>query len=102
MNESRYDDHVRKLRASVTQAAGTLPPEVRVAILQGDVSKVPPALAPYVTKVALHAYKISDEDVLALKRQGLSEDQIFEATAAAAVGAGLLRLEKATAALRAS
>lgn len=97
---SRYDAYVQKLEASVTQSPGALSPEVRAAIVARDTRKIPPALAPYVIKVALHAYQVTDEDVLQLERQGLSEDQIFEATAAAAVGAALLRLEKGMAALR--
>ena len=35
---------------------------------------------------------LTDEDVETLKKAGLSEDRIFEATVAAAVGAGLKRL----------
>ena len=97
---SRYDAYVQKLRAALTQSPGTLSPEVRAAIVARDTRNIPPALAPYVIKVALHAYKVTDEDIVQLERQGLSEDQIFEATAAAAVGAALLRLEKGMAALR--
>ena len=97
---ARFDAHVQKLRASVTQTPGALSPEVRTAIVERNTQKIPPALAPYVIKVALHAYKITDDDILQLKRDGLSEDMIFEATAAAAVGAALLRLEKGMAALK--
>ena len=96
----RYDAFVQKLKASLTQSPGALSPEVRTAIVERSTQKIPPALVPYVIKVALHAYKITDEDILQLKRDGLSEDVIFEATAAAAVGAALLRLEKGMAALR--
>lgn len=96
----RYDAHVEKLRASVTQSPGALSPEVRAAIVTRDTPNIPPALAPFVIKVALHAYKVTDEDVAQLRREGFSEDQIFEATAAAAVGAALLRLDKGMAALR--
>ncbi len=96
----RYDAYVQKLKASVTQSSGALTPEVRAAIVERNTQKIPPQLAPYVIKVALHAYQITDEDILQLKRDGLSEDEIFEATAAAAVGAALLRLERGTAALR--
>lgn len=99
---TRYRAYEEKLRTSVTHAPGVLSPEVRAAILQRDMQKVPPVLVPYVTKVALHAYRITDEDVLQLQRDGLSEDEIFEATAAAAVGAALFRLEKGMAALRGS
>ena len=98
----RYDAHVAKLKASVTQSSGALTPDVRTAIVERDTRRIPPALAPYVIKVALHAYRITDEDIMQLKRDGLTEDQIFEATAAAAVGAALLRLERGMAALRAS
>ena len=44
-------------------------------------------------KLTEHAYKVTDEDIAALKRAGYSEDQVFEITAATAVGAALLRLE---------
>lgn len=99
--DSRYGAHVEKLRASVTQAPGALSPEVRAAILRRDSAKIPPVLAPYLEKVWAHAHRITDEDVEQLKRGGVSEDEIFEATAAAAVGAALLRLERGMAALRA-
>ena len=99
-SSSRYDAYVQKLKASVTQSPGALSPEVRTAIVERNTQEIPPALAPYVIKVALHAYRITDEDLLQLTREGLSEDEIFEATAAAAVGAALLRLEKGMAALR--
>ena len=47
----------------------------------------------YIDRVARHAYKVSDDDFLELKRSGYSEDQIFEITLGAALGAGLARLE---------
>ena len=99
---SRYAVFVEKLRASITTSPGELPPAVRVAILTGDSANIPAVLAPYVTKVVQHAYKVTDDDVQHLRQSGLSEDAIFEATAAAAVGAALFRLEKGMAALRAT
>lgn len=96
----RYDAYVERLRASVTQSPGALSPDVRAAIVTRDTPNIPPALVPYVIKVALHAYQVTDEDVMQLKRDGFNEDQIFEATAAAAVGAALLRLDKGMEALR--
>lgn len=39
-----------------------------------------------VEKVANHAYRVSDEDVAAVRAAGLSEDQIFEIVICAAVG----------------
>ena len=41
------------------------------------------------------AYTVTDADVEVLKGAGLSEDEIFEQTVAAAIGQGLRRLDKA-------
>jgi alkylhydroperoxidase family enzyme len=54
---------------------------------------VPPDLAAYVQKVRSRAYTVTDAEVEALKAAGHSEDEIFEQTVSAAVGAGLLRLD---------
>ena len=61
---------------------------------------LPADLAGYLTKVALHAYKTTDEDIEALQQTGYSEDAIFEITLSAALGAGLARLERGLAALK--
>jgi alkylhydroperoxidase family enzyme len=50
--------------------------------------------------VRRHAYRVTDEDVVELRRRGLSEDEIFELTVATAVSAGLERLEAGLRALR--
>jgi hypothetical protein len=54
---------------------------------------VPPDFAAYVKKVRTRAYTVTDAEVEALKAAGRSEDEIFEQTVSAAVGAGLLRLD---------
>ena len=59
----------------------------------------PPELEPYVQKVRLHAYKVSDRDVAELKAAGFSEDELLEHTVSAAVAAGLERLDAAKRAL---
>jgi len=59
----------------------------------------PPELAAYLEKVRLHAYKVTDADVDALKAAGFTEDEIFEHTVAAAVAAGLVRLDAGLATL---
>jgi hypothetical protein len=46
----------------------------------------------YLEKVRLHAYKVVDRDVDDLKA-AFSEDEIFKHTVAAAVAAGLERLD---------
>ena len=61
---------------------------------------IAPDLAGYVDKVALHAYKVSDEDLAALKRAGNSDDLLFEVTVSAALGAAVGRLERGLSALR--
>ena len=55
--------------------------------------EAPPELAPYLEKVRENAYKVTDEDIQALKDAGYSEDLIFEQTVSVAVAAGLTRLE---------
>jgi len=64
------------------------------------VDRVPPELVPYIKKVALHAYKTTEEDIGALQTVGYSEDAIFELTLSAALGAAMIRLERGLAALK--
>jgi threonine synthase len=59
----------------------------------------PAGFEPYLDKVRNRAYSVTDADVEALKAAGHSEDQIFEQTVSAAVGAGLHRLERGLACL---
>jgi alkylhydroperoxidase family enzyme len=66
----------------------------------GPRADVPAALAPFVDKVAQHAFEVTDGDVRALGEAGYSEQAIFEITASAALGAGFSRLERGLAALR--
>ena len=91
----RYREFVERLKASVLDSPGHTAPAVRRAVAFGPGTQVPEALRPYAQKVALHAYRVTDDDVDTLKRAGYSEDQIFEVTASAAVGAAVRRLERA-------
>ena len=52
-------------------------------------------LAPYLAKVRAGAYAVTDDDVEELKRAGLTEDVIFEATVSVAIAEGLRRLDAA-------
>lgn len=88
---------MKPLIDSVAQGPGALDRGVRHALVQGD--DPPKAMARYVTKLVKHAYKITDQDVRALREAGHSEDQILEMTFAAALGAGLRRLRAGLAAL---
>ena len=47
----------------------------------------------YLDKVRSNAYKVTDEDIQALKDAGYAEDVIFEQTVSVAVAAGLERLK---------
>ena len=88
--------------------AGHAPSELRKAIMaraarlasQRGGAPAPAPFGTYVDKVAQHAYKVTDEDVVALQKAGHSDDVLFEVTATAAVGAALGRLERAMAALQ--
>jgi alkylhydroperoxidase family enzyme len=69
-----------------------------LAELRAIVAATPPAspeLAKYLAKVHEHAYTVTDEDLAALKAAGLSEDEIFEQTVAAAISEGLRRFDAA-------
>jgi len=62
--------------------------------------EIPANLVDYVRKVALYAYKTTDEDIRRLEETGYSEDAIFEITLCASMGAGLARLERGLIALK--
>jgi alkylhydroperoxidase family enzyme len=108
---NRYADYTRALTSAVlgpTRGAATEPSlrqavEARAASFgsrPGPRAEVPPALTAFVDRIAQHAYQVTDDDVLALRQAGYSEQAIFEIAASAAVGAGLARLERGLAALR--
>ena len=73
---TRYDELVARLREAA----------------QPD-RPAPPDFDAYLDKVRRHAYRVTDADVDALKDAGYSEEEIFEQTVAAAVAAGLARLD---------
>ena len=54
----------------------------------------------YLAKVRERAYTVTDGDVEALKRDGISEDEIFERTVRAALAEGLRRLDRAEEVIR--
>ncbi|MCQ3979281.1 MAG: hypothetical protein DPW09_38160 [Anaerolineae bacterium] len=65
-----------------------------------ETATIPPGLEAYVRKVTLYAYKVTDEDIASLKELGYTEDDLFEITISAALGAGRTRLECGLAALK--
>jgi alkylhydroperoxidase family enzyme len=95
--ESRHAAKIANLRRRVLDQPGALDPAIRKAVAAGV--PVTDALDPYVDKVRRHAYRIMDADVESLRAAGYSQDQIFELTVAAALGAATLRLDVGLAAM---
>jgi alkylhydroperoxidase family enzyme len=102
--DPRYASLVRTLADTLLSAPGDTPSELRRAVearaAGRDSPDLPKVLEPYVEKVGFHAYRVVDADIEALKAAGYSEDAIFEITLSAALGAGLVRLERGLAAMR--
>ena len=97
MRKEAFDAMLQDLHARVTQGPGELEHTKREAIGAG--TEVDPDFTTYVEKVKRHAYKVLDTDIVRLKEAGYSEDAVFEATVAAAVGAGFSRWKIAKSAL---
>ena len=107
---TRYATHNQALIDAVLSSSGETDPRLRRAVevqsaqLSGRPSQqavhVPPELVAYIKKVALHAYRTTDEDIEALRAGGYSEDAIFELTLSAALGAGMARLERGLSVLK--
>lgn len=105
----RYVELAERLRDAVLKGKGETDPHLRQAVaarcaqLGGQpgapAGEIPAALRELVDKAALHAYRITDEEIAALRRAGYSQDAIFEIAISAAVGGGLARLERGLAAL---
>ena len=107
---TRYTDLSQHLIDAILTSPGETVPTLRRAIEEQSaqwsssspqqVEQVPPELVAYVKKVALYAYKTTEEDIEALRSAGYGEDAIFEITLSAALGAGMIRLERGLAALK--
>jgi alkylhydroperoxidase family enzyme len=107
---TRYAAYTQRLIDAVINSPGETDSTLRRAVedLSAELSsrssqrvdQVPPELVSYIKKVALHAYKTTEEDIGALQAAGYSEDAIFELTLSAALGAAMIRLERGLAALK--
>jgi alkylhydroperoxidase family enzyme len=105
----RHAECASRVARAVLDAPGATDLALRLAVQHRTTSadpssaleshSLPPRVAAYVDKVSRHAYRVTDEDVAALKAEGHSEDAIFEITVAAAVAAGLDRLKRGLALL---
>ena len=111
-SEDRYSALVAAVVDSVFAGPGHLAPGTRAAIREHAArvvagtagapaeSGVPDAWDGYVDAVVRRAYTITDADVDALTAAGHTDDEVFETTVAAAVGAGVARLERALSLLK--
>jgi alkylhydroperoxidase family enzyme len=88
---SRLHAAAARLTKAVLGAPGATGADVRNAAFAG--ASDDPAVAGYVAAVRHHAHRITDEDLQRLRDAGLTDDAIFELTAAAALGAADERLQ---------
>jgi hypothetical protein len=95
--ESRYSRLHKKLRWAVLDAPARADAALRRAAYCGEGLAEP--LSGYVEKLRRHAYRVQDHDIDRVLDAGYSEDQIFELTVAAALGAGDARLRAGLSAL---
>jgi hypothetical protein len=87
----------RELVARVLEGNGKATAELRRAAFENAGLNEP--IRTLIEKVANHAYRVTDEDVAAVRAAGLSEDQIFEIVICAAVGQASRQYTGALAAL---
>ena len=108
-SEDLYPPNVAKAMRALLTSPGSSPPALRQAVLARATQlaehapspeTVPEDLTPYLDQVVFHAERTTDSDVQQLKERGYSEDQIFELTLCAALGAGLARLNRGLGALQ--
>jgi alkylhydroperoxidase family enzyme len=84
------DERLGALRAAVFDGPGVTGRDVRRAAGAGRAAGV---WGGYVVAVREASFRITEADVGALRAGGVGEEEIFEVTVAAAVGAAVERLE---------
>jgi hypothetical protein len=108
-SEERYPPKVVKTMQALLTRPAFSPPSLRQTVLTRatklaehvhSTEALPGDLTPYLDQVVFHADRTTVADVQRLKDSGYSEDQIFELTLCAALGAGLARLNRGLAALK--
>ncbi|HMF89086.1 MAG TPA: hypothetical protein VKL40_00475 [Candidatus Angelobacter sp.] len=83
------------VNALLTQPGAT-ERELRRAVLErtrSAAAQIPEALREFVEKIADRPWTVSDQDFARLRAAGYSEDELYEVTLAAAIGAGLQRFD---------
>lgn len=87
----------RELVARVLEGRGEAAAELRRAAF--DDAGLSEPIGTLIDKVAKYAYRVTDEDIGAVRAAGLSEDQIFEIVICAAIGQASRQYANALAAL---
>jgi len=98
----RYSQDMQRITDAILMSSGETSSTLRQAIQRSafaisshtssERENIPSELIPFIDKIALHAYKITDEDIATLQEKGYSEDALFEIMLTAALGTGLARL----------
>ena len=103
-NEDESMSDIRRARKAlasrIVEGDGKASPSERRAAFNHSGLAEP--LRVLVDKVARHPHRVTDEDILAARKSGLSEDQIFEIVVCAAVGQATRQYDTALAALEAA
>ncbi|MEZ4269080.1 MAG: hypothetical protein R3F39_22220 [Myxococcota bacterium] len=104
------DPWIRGLRETVLEGPGVTSTALRArivargagdAVADGDHEGLTSAVSQYVDRIRDAAHTMDDQDLERLREDGYDDDGVFEVTVVAAVGAGLARLERVRALLRA-
>jgi hypothetical protein len=88
---AKYAQLVADLQASVFEGRGRVDKSLRGSAATGQDLAEP--WSTYTAKIRNEAWTVTDADIEALKAAGHSEDEIFEMTVAAAVGASMHALD---------
>jgi hypothetical protein len=88
---ARYSPLISDLREAVFEGPGRADPAMRRAAATGE--GLPEPWLSYTAKIRNEAWSVTDSDIENLRAAGHSEDEIFEMTVAAAVGASLRTLD---------
>jgi len=99
MSQDRHDPLIDAIHRDVVAASGVTTREDRARVLAGD---SPMDLRAFLTKVRHESFKVTDDDIAALRAAGHTDDEIYELTVAAVVGIAYERREAATRAMRKS
>lgn len=88
---ARYSRFVADLRQAVFDGPGQIDPAMRQSAATGEALAEP--WLSYTDKVRNEPWSVADSDIAELRAAGHSEDEIFEMTVAAALGASLRMLD---------